>query len=130
MADALNELIKSGAEKAIDKSAAIFTAPCTVVSIGSNGMYTVKLVTSDAQYTVRNYSGSDLAIGEPCQLYYRNNVISNQTAYIGAAAVKNNLSLIKISRDDYDAITPNENTIYYVVESNNSITQYLGNIAL
>ena len=120
MADALNELIKSGAEKAIDKSAAIFTAPCTVVSIGSNGMYTVKLVTSDAQYTVRNYSGSDLAVGESCQLHYRNNVISNQTAYIGAAANKNpfclnGLSFVACTQTVYDNMdTHDAMTLYFV----------------
>ena len=120
MADALNELIKSGAEKAIDKSAAIFTAPCTVVSIGANGMYTVKLVTSDAQYTVRNYSGSDLAVGESCQLYYRNNVISNQTAYIGAAANKNpfamgGLTLKACTQTQYDNMaTHDAMTLYFI----------------
>lgn len=120
MADALNELIKSGAEKAIDKSAAIFTAPCTVISIGTGGMYTVKLVTSDAQYTVRNYSGSDLAVGESCQLYYRNNVISNQTAYIGAAANKNpfamgGLTLKACTQTEYDNMaTHDAMTLYFI----------------
>ena len=120
MADALNELIKSGAEKAIDKSAAIFTAPCTVVSIGANGMYTVKLVTSDAQYTVRNYSGSDLAVGESCQLYFRNNVISIQTAYIGAAANKNplclnGLSFVALSQGEYEDMDEHDAmTLYFV----------------
>lgn len=120
MADALNELIKSGAEKAIDKSAAIFTAPCTVVSIGSNGMYTVKLVTSDAQYTVRNYSGSDLAVGESCQLFYRNNVISNQTAYIGAAANKNpfamgGLTMVACTQTEYDNMDVHDAmTLYFI----------------
>lgn len=120
MADALNELIKSGAEKAIDKSACIFTAPCTVVSIGSNGMYTVKLVTSDARYTVRNYSGSDLAVGESCQLFYRNNVISNQTAYIGAAANKNpfvlnGLSFVALSQGEYEDMSEHDAmTLYFV----------------
>lgn len=120
MADALNELIKSGAEKAIDKSACIFTAPCTVVSIGSNGMYTVKLVTSDAQYAVRNYSGSDLAVGESCQLFYRNNVISNQTAYIGAAANKNpfamgGLTMVACTQTEYDNMDVHDAmTLYFI----------------
>lgn len=120
MADALNELIKSGAEKAIDKSACIFTAPCTVISIGSNGMYTVKLVTSDAQYTVRNYSGSDLAVGESCQLFYRNNVISNQTAYIGAAANKipfamGGLTMMACTQTEYDNMDVHDAmTLYFI----------------
>ena len=120
MADALNELIKSGAEKAIDKSACIFTAPCTVISIGSNGMYTVKLVTSDAQYTIRNYSGSDLAVGESCQLFYRNNVISNQTAYIGAAANKNpfamgGLTMVACTQTEYDNMDVHDAmTLYFI----------------
>ena len=122
MADALNELIKSGAEKAIDKSACIFTAPCTVVSANGNQMYTVRLVTSGAQYTVRNYSGSDLAVGESCQLYYRNNVISNQTAYIGASATKNpfamgGLSFMVCSQEDYDEMETHDSmTVYFIVE--------------
>lgn len=88
MADALKELIQSGAEKAIGKSACLFSVPCTVVSVDGGQKYTVKLVTSDAQYTVMNYSGSDLQVGESAQLYYRNNVISEQTAYIGASLTK------------------------------------------
>lgn len=120
MADALNELIKSGAEKAIDKSACVFTAPCTVVSVNGNQMYTVKLVTSDAQYTVRNYSGSDLAVGESCQLFYRNNVISNQTAYIGAAANKNpfalnGLTIMALSQAEYEDMSEHDAmTLYFV----------------
>jgi len=122
MADALNELIKSGAEKAIDKSACVFTAPCTVVSVNGNQMYTVKLVTSDAQYTVRNYSGSDLAVGESCQLFYRNNIISNQTAYIGAAANKNpfclnGLSLVACTQTEYDNMDAHDAmTLFFIYE--------------
>lgn len=129
--DALNELIKTGAEKVINKSNCLFSVPCIIVSALGNQMYRVKLVTSDAQYNVMNYSGADLQVGESAQLYYRNNIISEQTAYIGSALTKasghvGGLQFIKLTQAEYDAIVNKDNnTVYYVV-NNSIVTQYLG----
>lgn len=129
--DALNELIKTGAEKVINKSSCLFSVPCIIVSALGNQMYRVKLVTSDAQYNVMNYSGADLQVGESAQLYYRNNIISEQTAYIGAAYTKSSgqmggLQFRKLTQTEFDLITTkDDNTVYYVINSR-QVQQYLG----
>lgn len=133
--DALNELIKAGAEKVINKSSCLFSVPCIIVSALGNQMYRVKLVTSDAQYNVMNYSGADLQVGESAQLYYRNNIISEQTAYIGAACTKSSgqmggLQFRKCTQAEYDMITTKDNdTVYYVI-NNGTVKQYLGDIEI
>lgn len=115
--DALNELIKAGAEKVINKSSCLFSVPCIIVSALGNQMYRVKLVTSDAQYNVMNYSGADLQVGESAQLYYRNNIISEQTAYIGASLNKLNYTFTQMTQDEYDNMLSHDaNTIYFIID--------------
>lgn len=114
--DAFNELVKQEADKAIKNSACVFSAPCVVVSALGNQKYTVKLVTGDAQYTVMNYSGSDLQVGEAVQLFYRGNVISNQTAYIGASLKKTGYTFTQMTQEEYDNMVLHDpNTVYFII---------------
>lgn len=131
--DAFGELVKQEAEKVVKNSACVFSAPARVISVEGNQKYKVQLVTSDAQYILANYSGSDLYVGESVQIYYRNNYISEQTAYIGSSLTKDSghmggLQFRKITQSEYDAITTkDDNTVYYVI-NNGAVKQYLGDI--
>lgn len=131
--DAFGELVKQEAEKVVKNSACVFSAPARVISVEGNQKYKVQLVTSDAQYILANYSGSDLYVGESVQIYYRNNYISEQTAYIGSSLTKasghmGGLQFRKMTQSEYDAITTkDDNTVYYVI-NNGTVKQYLGDI--
>jgi hypothetical protein len=131
--DAFGELVKQEAETVVKNSACVFSAPARVISMEGNQKYKVQLVTSDAQYILANYSGSDLYVGESVQIYYRNNYISEQTAYIGSSLTKDSghmggLQFRKMTQSEYDAITTkDDNTVYYVI-NNGTVKQYLGDI--
>ena len=126
-------LVIQEAEKVVKDSACVFSAPARVISVEGNQKYKVQLVTSDAQYILANYSGSDLYVGESVQIYYRNNYISEQTAYIGSSFTKDSghmggLQFRKMTQSEYDAITTkDDNTVYYVI-NNGTVKQYLGDI--
>lgn len=130
---AFETLIKQETEKTVKDSACVFSAPARVISVEGNQKYKVQLVTSDAQYILANYSGSDLYVGESVQIYYRNNYISEQTAYIGSSLTKDSghmggLQFCKMTQSEYDAITTkDDNTVYYVI-NNGAVKQYLGDI--
>ena len=131
--DAFGTLVRQEAEKVVKNSACVFSAPARVISVEGNQKYKVQLVTSDAQYILANYSGSDLYVGESVQIYYRNNYISEQTAYIGSSLTKDSghmggLQFRKMTQNEYDAITTkDDNTVYYVI-NNGTVKQYLGDI--
>ena len=131
--DAFGTLVRQEAEKVVKNSACVFSAPARVISVEGNQKYKVQLVTSDAQYILANYSGSDLYVGESVQIYYRNNNISEQTAYIGSSLTKDSghmggLQFRKMTQSEYDAITTkDDNTVYYVI-NNGAVKQYLGDI--
>ena len=131
--DAFGTLVRQEAEKAIKNSDCVFSAPARVISVEGNQKYKVQLVTGDAQYILANYSGSDLYVGESVQIYYRNNYISEQTAYIGSSLTKDSghmggLQFRKMTQSEYDAITTkDDNTVYYVI-NNGTVKQYLGDI--
>ena len=126
-------LVIQEAEKVVKDSACVFSAPARVISVEGNQKYKVQLVTSDAQYILANYSGSDLYVGESVQIYYRNNYISEQTAYIGSSLTKDSghmggLQFRKMTQSEYDAITTkDDNTVYYVI-NDGVVTQYLGDM--
>ena len=131
--DALNALIKQEAGKSIKESNCVFSIPARVIAAYDNQKYRVQLITSDIEYTLYNYSGSDLYMGETVQVFYRNNYLSEQTAYIGAACTKSSgqmggLQFRKCTQAEYDLIvTKDSNTVYYVV-NNGAVAQYLGDI--
>ena len=70
--DALNALIKQEAGKSIKESNCVFSIPARVIAAYDNQKYRVQLITSDIEYTLYNYSGSDLYMGETVQVFYRN----------------------------------------------------------
>lgn len=127
--DALNQIIQREAEKIIDKSSSLFSAPCRVIEALGNQKYRVQLVTNNAQYSLMNFSGSDLQVGESVQIFYRNNIVSEQTAYIGASLTKekeeSDYRFIEKTQEQYDDMTSRDpKTIYLIVESPDEYKHY------
>lgn len=81
-------LIDERVSKYLSNSSYVVSAPCVVKALNSNGLVDVELVSNKSKYTVPNWSGSNVEVGENVQLFYRGNILSNQTAYIGASANK------------------------------------------
>lgn len=128
--DAFGTLVRQEAEKVVKDSACVFSAPARVISVEGNQKYKVQLVTSDAQYILANYSGSNLEVGESVQIFYRNNFISEQSAYIGASLTKDSGSdddyrFIEKTQEQYDDMTSHDaKTIYLIVESPDVYRRY------
>lgn len=127
---AFETLIKQETEKTVKDSACVFSAPARVISVESNQRYKVQLITNNVQYTLVNYSGSNLEVGESVQIFYRNNFISEQSAYIGASLTKDNGSdddyrFIEKTQEQYDDMTSHDaKTIYLIVESTDVYRRY------
>lgn len=85
--DDFRKLIESSILTALQNANYLKTTPCTVTVVSDN-LATVKLVDNGAEYTLPNWSGSNLVVGENAQLYYKGNIISESTAYIGASLNK------------------------------------------
>ncbi len=83
----LHSLISNIVKKELNNLNSIKSVPCRVINILDNGSVQVELITNKARYAVANYCGSSVEIGEVVQLYYRN-MLSNNTAYIGASLYK------------------------------------------
>lgn len=85
MKDALFELIDSSVRKQIENSDCILAVPAKVVEALDNGMYVVNLISNGTQLIVPNWSGSELDLNENVQIFYKGNILSERTAYIGAS---------------------------------------------
>lgn len=88
MQELLN-IIDSRVNKKLSNDMSLKSAPCTVVNILENGNIRVKLISNEAEYTVSNYSGSQVQVGETVQLFYKG-IINQNSAYIGASLQKSN----------------------------------------
>lgn len=86
--DALRELIGKEIDEKIKESDCVASTPCVVLDDYQNGYYLVEDIKSGGKYTVPNFSGSAIGIGENIQLFFKNGVINNKSAYIGAANYK------------------------------------------
>ena len=86
--DALRELIGKEIDERIKESDCVASTPCVVLDDYQNGYYLVEDIKSGGKYTVPNFSGSAIGIGENIQLFFKNGVINNKSAYIGAANYK------------------------------------------
>lgn len=86
MADAISEYMGQIADKKIEESQCIMAVPATVKKVLSNGMCLVELIANSTQFVVPNWSGCDVRVGDEIRLFYTGAIISERTAYIGAAA--------------------------------------------
>lgn len=94
--DDFTELIARKFAKEVQKLNFVQSLPCRVVAINNDESCEVELIANGARYTVLNYSGTSVNVGETVQLYYRGNLISNTAAFIGAAETKSGGSFEEI----------------------------------
>lgn len=88
--EAIFALIDERISKYLSNSPYIVALPCVVKELKDNGFVEVELVSNKARYTVPNWSGSNVEVGENVQLFYRGAILSEQSAYVGASLNKNN----------------------------------------
>lgn len=86
----LLNLIDKRIEKHSKNSKGLISVPCRVLEIFSNNTARVLVLENGVEYTVPNYSGSDLLIGENVQLFCQGNISLGRFMYIGAAVNKQN----------------------------------------
>lgn len=86
--DGLFSFVDGRIDKRLANAPYINAIPCSVLEIASNGLVKVKLISNGSVYTVPNYCGSAVSVGENVQLFYRGSVLSDRTGYIGAAMYK------------------------------------------
>lgn len=86
MADVLEEYVTQVIDKKMQNSDYLIAIPSKVTQVLSNGMYVVQLISNGSEYCVPNWSGAVLEVGDNVQLYYKGKILSDRTAYIGAAA--------------------------------------------
>ena len=84
--DELLKLIDSRVSKNQPQTT-VKSLPCKVIKITSDDAVTVELLSNNARYTVPNYSGSPVEVGENVLLYYTG-ILSEGKAYIGASINK------------------------------------------
>lgn len=94
MADALDEYVERIVDKKIQDSDCLIAVPAKITQILTNGMYVVKTISNDTEYCVPNWSGTDLSIGDNVHLYYKGKLLSDRTAYIGAAFFQSSIDYV------------------------------------
>jgi len=86
MADAMNEYVEQIVDKKIENSQCIMAIPAKVKKVLSNGMCMVSLIANGTEFVVPNWSGVDVRVDDEVRLFYTGAIVSERTAYIGAAA--------------------------------------------
>ena len=120
--DVVRELIHNEAENVLNNSACIFSTPVRVVEDLDNELYVVETIATQSKYTVHNYSGSSIEVGEDVLLYFKGSIISNKSAYIGASLNKGGGGNTKYSKIIYimgdNTLTELTNTETQICEVN------------
>lgn len=106
--DSLLKLIDSRIQKAIGDSAHINSEIAQVIGV-SGVTATVKMLTSGVQYTLPNYSGSDVQVGDTVYIYWKGGFLSAQSAYIGAST-RTDFPLTYIYGTDTTGVVTSANT--------------------
>jgi len=86
--DKLFQLIDERIAYMAKKMPFISSLPCEVTEVLDNNMVKVQLFSDGAIYTVPNWSGSALRVGENAHLFFRGSTFSESTAYVGAAPTR------------------------------------------
>lgn len=92
MNDALTELINQKIDKKIGESDIVHAIYAKVIKPLENGMYVVKLLPTGTQLILPNWTGSELDIDENVQVFYKGEIISERTAYIGSSFYKDDIA--------------------------------------
>ena len=91
MDDTFTQLINQKIDKRLAESDILHSVPAKVVRVLENGMYTVHMLTNDSQMILPNWSGSDLDIDENVNVFYKGEIFSERTAYIGTSFNKQDI---------------------------------------
>lgn len=86
--DNLFKLVNERINKYLSNSPFVIAVPCVVTNVLADNMVTVQVVSNKTSLTVPNWSGSNVVVGESVQLFYKGNILSEQTAYVGASLTK------------------------------------------
>lgn len=85
MPDAITEYVEQVCDKKIKDSQCVMAVPASVKKVLSNGMCLVRLIANDTELVIPNWSGCDVVIGDEVRVFFTGSIISERTAYIGAA---------------------------------------------
>lgn len=92
MNDALTELINQKVDKKIVESDIVHALFAKVIKPLENGMYVVEIIPTKTQLILPNWTGSELDIDENVQVFYKGEIISERTAYIGSSFYKGDIA--------------------------------------
>ena len=92
MNDALTELINQKIDKRIAESDIVHSLYAKVINPLENGMYVVELLPTKTQLILPNWTGSELDVDENVQVFYKGEIISERTAYIGSSFYKGDIA--------------------------------------
>lgn len=93
MQDTFTELVNQKIDSKLANSDYIHSIPARIDSALENGMYAVKLISNGAQYILPNWTGSELDVDDNVNIFYKGNILSERTAYIGSAYCKSDISV-------------------------------------
>lgn len=82
--DNLFKLIDSRIQKIMSKSSHINSEIAQVLNTDGKSA-TVKILATNTEYVLPNYSGSDIKVGDTVYVYWKGGFLSPQSAYIGAS---------------------------------------------
>lgn len=128
MADAMNEYVAQVVDKKIEDSQCIMAIPATVEKVLSNGMCMVRLIANGTEFVVPNWSGCDVRVGDEIRLFYTGAIVSERTAYIGAAAYMVNRQWSCVNGnfivDENSQSTPYPKGIRRIINGTTNISRY------
>lgn len=142
--DALFSLIDERVQKGIKSTSFVKSVPAKVIDLLENGLIQVELISNGSIYDVPNWSGSPVGINDIVQLHFKSNVLSAQTAYIGAAPFRAGTSYVmatvhtgdlsssekKIADMKVVVYHPNVLVVLNAMCENNNNSEYTGRVAL
>lgn len=80
----LIQLIDSRINTQLRESTALSSVPCRISEVYPNGNVKVLVINNNAEYTVPNYSGSDLFESEEAQLFFSGRYFAGQIYVCGS----------------------------------------------
>lgn len=66
----------------------LIAVPAKITEVLDNGMYVAQLISNSSQLIVPNYCGTELEVDDNVHIFYKGKLLSERTAYIGAAFYK------------------------------------------
>lgn len=98
-------LIDERINKKLRDSPCIVSIPCTILEVYDNQTAKVKVVSTNSEYVLPNWSGSDIVAGEQAQIFCKGTSLSVNTSYIGAVLNKNNGGSVAFNSVSGEVIT-------------------------